>query len=186
MIAIHEQVADAQQLLDRQELLIELSNAESLNSRMESLSQQYEQAQRRLYELNENEVGIAELERRLEQLNASYRIYSTNLEQARIDQELENEHITNMAVAQAPTYVAKALSRRGQLTLALGLIVATLGSIGVAYVFEYFDDSLGTPWDVESRLGLPVLLSVPRSSELWALGGDHAMARARRMPLAAG
>lgn len=186
VIAIQEQVAESQQLLDRQELLIELSNAASLNARMESLTQHYEQNQGRLYELNENEARITELERRVEQLTASYRIYATNLEQARIDQELENEHITNIAVAQAPTYVAKPLSRRGQLTLTLGLIVATLGSIGVAHVFEYFDDSLGTPADVESRLGLPVLLSVPRSSEVWTPGGGRASVGGGRIPLAAG
>jgi uncharacterized protein involved in exopolysaccharide biosynthesis len=164
-IAINEQVRQAQQLLARQELLIELSTAASLQAKLHSLTQQYEQTRKELLTLNENEVRIAELERQLEQLTASYRIYVANLEQARIDHELQNSRITNLTVAQEPTFVAKALSRRRKLVLAMGLIVASLGSVGVAYLFEYLDDSLGTPFDVESRLGLPVLLSVPHSAE---------------------
>jgi uncharacterized protein involved in exopolysaccharide biosynthesis len=164
-LAIHEQVEQAQSLLNRQELFIELSNASALQAKKQSLSQQYETIRNKLRALNEDEVRIAELDRRLEQLNASHRIYLTNLEQARIDQELEDGHITNIAVAQAPTFVPKSLSRRGQITLILGLIVASLGAIGVAYLSEYLDDSLGTPADVESRVGLPVLMTVPWLSE---------------------
>jgi uncharacterized protein involved in exopolysaccharide biosynthesis len=180
-VAIHEQVQQAQRLLDRQELLIEISTAAALRARMQALSQQYEQTKSRLRELNENEVHIAELERRLEQLNASYRIYLTNLEQARIGQALEAEHITNITVAQTPTLVVKPLSRRAQLTLILGLMVAAFGGVGVAYLFEYFDDSLGTPLDVEARLGLPVLLSLPRSTEVTHPGGSVLSRRSRAL-----
>lgn len=184
-IAIHEQVDQAQRLLARQELLIEISAAATQRTKSQSLATAYEQTKSHLRTLNEDEGRISELERRVEQLTSSHRIYQTNLEEARIDQELEAENITNIAVAQAPTFEVKALNRRAQLTLMLGLIVASLGSVGVAYVFEYFDDSLGTPLDVEARLGLPVVLSLPRCSEVAHLPGRHAGSAGRAAPVSA-
>ena len=97
------------------------------------------EARRKLLALNEDEVRIAELERQLEQSTTSYQTYMTNLEQARIDEELETDRITNISVAQAPSLVPEPLGRGSLTILLLGLVVATFGSIGSAYLAEYLD-----------------------------------------------
>ena len=47
------------------------------------------------------------------------------------------------------------------MTLALALVVGTLGGVALALVLEYFDLSLSTSDQVEHRLGLIHLVSVP-------------------------
>ena len=49
------------------------------------------------------------------------------------------------------------------LTLLAGFVVALIGSIALAIVCEHFDPSLKSPQQIEYELGIPVLLSVPRS-----------------------
>ena len=67
-----------------------------------------------------------------------------------------------MKVAQEATLVRKADSPKKALLLALGLILATIGSVALAYLAEWFDQTLRTTDQVEFELGLPVLLSLPQ------------------------
>ena len=45
--------------------------------------------------------------------------------------------------------------------LAIGLIIAVVFGLGMAFVAEYLDDSLKTPNEAEKYLNLPVLGTVP-------------------------
>ena len=114
--------------------------------------------------MNNNEFHIAHLNRKVELLEANYRSYTNNLEQARIDQALEAGRISNVNVVQPASFVASPSSPQLRLTLILGLIVATLGSVAVAFIAELFNRSLTTPEQIEKELGIPVLFSVPRGN----------------------
>ena len=111
--------------------------------------------------LNNQEFELAQLERSVELLEGKYRMHVEKLEQARVNDALGREKISNIKVAQAATLVHKPESPKKALLLALGLLVATAGSIGLAYFAESFDQTLRTTAQVESALGLPVLLSLP-------------------------
>lgn len=127
-----------------------------------SLKQQFEAVQSKIRALNDNELRITDLSRKVELLEASYRNYATNREQARIDQALELGRISNVNVVQPASFVTKPASPRIQLTLIVGLFLATVGAVLVAFAAEYLDPSLRTSEQAEQELGLPVLFSVPR------------------------
>ena len=55
---------------------------------------------------NENELRVTELEREVEMLEGEYSKYSASLEQARIDQALEFQHMSNINVVQEATFEA--------------------------------------------------------------------------------
>jgi len=63
---------------------------------------------------------------------------------------------------QPATYETKPVSPRRRVNLALGLLVGVLGGLGLALLLEYLDHSLETPEDIETKLGLPTLVSIPR------------------------
>jgi capsular polysaccharide biosynthesis protein len=44
----------------------------------------------------------------------------------------------------------------------MGAIIGGLASVGLAFLAERMDQSLKTSQDVEERLNLPVLVSIPR------------------------
>ena len=128
------------------------------------LKQQLEGVASRIRALNDSEFRIRELSREAELLEASYRTYTTNREQARIHAALEAGRISNVNVVQPASFVAKASSPNLRLALALTLVLATLASVLVALVSEHFDQSLKSPEQTEQELGVPVLFSVPRGA----------------------
>jgi capsular polysaccharide biosynthesis protein len=92
----------------------------------------------------------------------SYRTYADNLEQARIDQALKLERISNISVAQPATFQAKANWPKKTLLWGLGLIAGLLTGAGVALVAEYLDHSLKSERDLRQQLELIPLVCVPR------------------------
>lgn len=111
--------------------------------------------------LNDQEYQLAQLERKVQLLDGKYGMHVEKLEQARVNDALGREQICNVKVAQAATLVGKPDSPKKPLLAALGLLVATCGAIGLAFLSESMDQTLRTTDQVESQLGLPVLLSIP-------------------------
>ncbi len=138
--------------------------AAAAKAESDSLKQQFEAVQTKIRALNDNEMRITKLSLKATLLEESYQKYATNREQARIDSALEAGRVSNVNLVQPPTYVAKPSSPLVKLTLAMGLVLATIGALLVALVAEYFDRSLRTPEQIEQELGVPVLFSVPRGT----------------------
>ena len=184
MIAMNEQIRKLQATLDEQpkertqsttavhpghqqlELswLTEQANLASLQARVAKLEAQHAVALERVKDLNSKESGVAQAQRQVDLLEANYRTYAEKLEQARIDQQLETEQISNVNILEPATYVAKAATPNRLLVGGLGLILAVSGSILICLLADYSDHSLKTPDDVEKSLDLPVLMSIPRLS----------------------
>lgn len=143
-------------------LLTEESNLASLQAETKTLDKQLAQLHDRARLLNEHEVKIANLEQEVALCNTNYATYSEKSEQSRIDAALQNERITNVNVIQPANLVAKPISPQKSFILALGVFGGIALGIGVALLAERLDPTLKSPTDVEDRLALPVLLTVPR------------------------
>jgi capsular exopolysaccharide synthesis family protein len=180
--AVQREIVEAQALLDKEEaartqvtrglnaahqqlllaLLTEQTNLSSLQAKIESQNKQYADARAELKTLNDAEVRIMRLMREIATQETNYRKYSENLEEARIDQAMESERISNISVVQAATLPIKAIRPQKLLNLSLGLILGILGAIVLAIFSEYLDHSIKTPEEAEERLQLPALASIPR------------------------
>ena len=134
----------------------------SLESKSDVLRTQLADVRRELKTFNRDEMRIARLQREIALQEADYREYSRNLEEARIEQALETERMSNISIVQPASYSAKPVLPRTLLNLAIGLVVGLLGGVGLAFSLDYLDRSFTTPEDVERRLGVPTLVSIPR------------------------
>ena len=181
VLEIRRQITEAQALLAKEEptrtqvttgintthqqlnldLIKELGTLSSLEAKSRVLKTQQEAARAELTDLNHTEVKMVNLQRELSLLDVKYRKYSDNLEQVRIDQALETNKISNISVVQAATASMKPVRPRKALNLALGLFLGIFGGLGLAFFSEYLDHSLRTPQDVEEKLDLQVLASIP-------------------------
>jgi uncharacterized protein involved in exopolysaccharide biosynthesis len=144
--------------------LREESTLASLRAKEKVLTTQLADARHQLQTLNKDEVRIGRLQRDVQMREADYRKYAAGLEQARIDDSLERERISNINVAETPTLNHQPVRPQGVLALILGCGAAVCGGLVIAFAAEYFDHSLKTPDEVESRLGVPVLVSIPTLS----------------------
>ena len=103
--------------------------------------------------LNNQAFELAQLERKVELLEGKYRMHVEKLEQARVNEALGREQISNVKVAQEATLVRKPDSPKKALLLALGLVLATIGSVALAYLAEWFDQTSANDRPGRSRTG---------------------------------
>jgi len=143
-------------------MLTEQPQMASLQAEVGALQTQLAQAREDLKVFNGNELRLAELQREVEIQIAAYRRYSESAEQTRIDEALESQRICNISVAQQATFNPQPVRPSGLLNLLMGLVVGLTGSVALALLAESRDHTLRSAEDVERKLELPVLMSVPR------------------------
>jgi len=107
------------------------------------------------------ETRMSQLEREISIDSANYREYAQKLEQARIGIALERERISNISVVQEPTLPVDPFRPQKALNLALGFLIALFGGVGVGFVAEFFDHLIRMPADVDAKLGLRTLVTIP-------------------------
>ena len=127
----------------RQSLELDLRREEalaaSLLTKVAVLTDQYAVFQQRFGALNEHEVRITDLERRVAIAEAKYRNYADHLEQARIGDALEANLISNLNIVQPPSLVEKPVSPKPLILFGLTLVVIVVGNIVLVLGSEYLD-----------------------------------------------
>lgn len=129
----------------------------------------------RLQTLNQHEVQLADVDRQVAVLEAEYRKAEKNREQARWDDELKKSQISNVNVAQAPSFGAKPVSPSLLRNLFLGAVVAFGGGILVVFQGAIRDGVIEPRGELdEIRYAAPS--RAPRAAEESAIlaTSDHA------------
>ena len=154
-------------------LALELAQAEGqlsgFKAQLTELNAQRSAALADLKQLNDFDVEADELDRTVKLANAKFQRYDSDLEEARIDDELNNQRIINIVVAQEPTFGEKPISPSKMLVGALSLVLATAGTMALVLGSEKFDSRLRSEEQVEQVLRLPVLAAVPESRAFGAV-----------------
>jgi uncharacterized protein involved in exopolysaccharide biosynthesis len=93
----------------------------------------------------------------------NYLLYVKKLEQARMDDALDERGIVNVAITEHP--VAPALPIWSAFTvLAIGFVAAGIAGTSASFAADYLDPAFRTPEDVLAYLHSPVLASLPERS----------------------
>jgi uncharacterized protein involved in exopolysaccharide biosynthesis len=108
----------------------------AITARAQALEEKIAAAGGELKKLNAAELELARMEREIDLARANYKKYSENLEQARIDQELEAAKISSLNLMQAPSLSVTPVSPQPLPTLAFGLCGSVVASVGVALLFH--------------------------------------------------
>jgi uncharacterized protein involved in exopolysaccharide biosynthesis len=181
VIAAHQKVRDAKDIMGAQpdsrtyattavnpsvqklqvELLAEKAAKDALQARLDNLKHEYSLAAEGLKSINAHELTLNELMRQLSLDEANYRVYASKLEEARIQQSLDNEHISNLNISQPATFVEKPVSPKKSIVLIAGFLMACMGALCVAILAEMNNRVLRSPLEVEDQLGIPVVVTLP-------------------------
>lgn len=97
------------------------------------------------------------------QAEQNYLIYARKREEARASNALDAQRILNVAIAEAATIPFEPSGQPTWMLLLLGLFVAGFGSVALAGIADFLDQSFRTPQEVEAFLGTPVLAAFPRN-----------------------
>ena len=133
----------------------------ALESRIKVLKDYQEGTRTKLAEVNRNEQRIRELERELQQWERNYLLYSTSLEQSRVDESLGASSLANINVFQdaSPPVITQQSTRKAAL---MALMAGLGGGLALAFLLEFgLDPRLKRAVDIEQKLRLPIFLSIP-------------------------
>lgn len=155
LMQIRQQIADARQVVKDEDAKVQITRATNksheaselalhersaqlvaLKARGQSLETKIAAAREELKRINEHEVQIAQVERAIDLAKSNYSKYAENLEQARIDQELDVAKISSLNPIQLPSFSETPISPQPLLVLALAFVGGGLASIGTALLSE--------------------------------------------------
>jgi uncharacterized protein involved in exopolysaccharide biosynthesis len=172
----------------RQTLETELARARvdqaGAQGRLESLAGQVGQYEGQLSRLEGITAEYEGLNRKVKESGDNYQLYKKKEEEARITDELDQNKITNVSVAEAPMSPQLPVRPNRPMNLLLGIFLGALLSMGGMVVAEFLRDTVLTPQELEALTGKAVLASLPKNGRLPQL--RHADAVAGESKLAKG
>lgn len=124
---------------------------------MEGIIAMYKQ---KATELEQKGIQEQDLQRVIKTDEENYLLYQHKREEARMSDMLDQTHILNVAVAEAPSVPVLPTQSR-MIFVVLGLVLGAVMSVGLALALDYFDPSFRTPSEVLNELNIPVLAAVP-------------------------
>ncbi|MEW4452974.1 GNVR domain-containing protein [Bremerella sp. JC817] len=150
-IAISQLVADVEQALSEAEhnranlmqavLARKQADEASLMVQQGKLRDQLVQLTSQLKQLNENEALIGSLSDEVTQLESKYLAYVGDREQARLDEALRTDQITNVSILQEATISPLAIRPQKATVLLLAGVIGMLAGLGIVLTSEQFNPS---------------------------------------------
>ena len=152
-----------------QEVTSELLRAEAqldgAQGKYQSLQNQVLALKSELDDLNAKAFGVERLRRETQAAEESFLLYRKKHEEARISAAMDQQKIINVTIAQPAQRPLRPVSRRLGINLLLAMVVGVLGGLGLAFGFEfYLDHTFTTGEEMERRLGLAHLASIPEEA----------------------
>jgi uncharacterized protein involved in exopolysaccharide biosynthesis len=132
--------------------------------RLEMLAAQVVQYENQLSRLEGITGEYEELTRKVKQADDNYQLYQKKEEEARITDELDENKITNVSVAEAPVQTSIPVRPNRPMNLLLGVFLGALLSLGTVFVAEFMRDTVLTPLELEVLTGQPVLASLSKGA----------------------
>lgn len=133
------------------------AQAASLKAQLAKLDEQRTVAAAELMQLNDYELEVDQLERAATLANTNFFRYSEAFEQARMDDELSKQDITNVNVVQKATLVEKPISPSKLVVAALSLVLAVAGATALVLFCERLGPRLENEPQVEQATRSPAL-----------------------------
>jgi uncharacterized protein involved in exopolysaccharide biosynthesis len=161
---VHENTTDANPayLWLTEELAKSTADLATLQAREEAASKNIQLYRQMALDLGQKQLEQGDLIRDAKVQEGNYLLYLNKQEEARISDALDSKRIVNVAIAESPTLPALPI-RSPWFFVLLGTLMASVGSVTIAFVADSIDPSLRTVADVERVLQLPTLAAVPKS-----------------------
>ncbi|GMT48184.1 MAG: tyrosine protein kinase [bacterium] len=135
-----------------------LNTLDSLRTKKESFSKEIGRLRAELKVLPEEEKRLAGLVLNKEVLSNINAFLFQKLNEATITQA---STISSIQVVDPAIVPKKPIKPQKKRNILLAVVVGLMSGVGFAFFFDYLDNSIKTPRDVEERLGLPVFGHIP-------------------------
>jgi len=131
-------------------------------ARRTALATQLQQYQEGLKKLESATAEHDDLQRQTKEAAENYQLYAKKREESRIADEMDQQKITNVSIAEAPSVAQIPTSPNRPLNVMVGILLAAFVGLGCAFSAELFSDTVHTPRQLEALTGITVLATVPK------------------------
>ncbi|MBC3955990.1 exopolysaccharide transport family protein [Pseudomonas triticifolii] len=180
--AVNEEISNLKKLLNEQDATIQRSESITPNpiyNRMQNVyaDQQtsYARLQTQLAQQNAQiaqleadrqlalnlEPDLSRLQNELDAAEKSYALYTESLEKARIDRELDNSQISNIATIEDATFNPSRVFPKSLMMVLLAFPISVVVGALALYFFYLLDQRIHDGDKIESSFGVPVWTSLP-------------------------
>lgn len=147
------------------DLATENAQISALEARRRVLNDQLARVRADAAKLSSLESTITELQRSKELQEQQYRYLATSLERTRVDEALGPGRVSNISELQSPSPPGRDLKI---VRMTMGGLAAGGLLLGLALAFAvelFLDQSVKRPIEVERSLGLPLVMTIPRTKQ---------------------
>lgn len=134
----------------------------ALEARVQTIGQQVKEIESEVKDLSSLGFKLAELERSRQMEDEKFRYFQSSLEKAQVDDALDPSNLPNIRIIQNPSAPEKSLAE-GAKKVIMGVAGSGLAiGLALAFLIEFvIDRKVSRPTDIQSRLQLPLMLSIP-------------------------
>jgi succinoglycan biosynthesis transport protein ExoP len=144
------------------DLRTESEQVAALKVKIQTLNSQFSQVWTEATNFDKIRSSISELEQKREVVTTNLKYFMNNLEEARIDEALGEDRAANISIYQTPSPPVKGWSKQFKKKVAIVAVGGILAGLALAFFIEFFwDRSIKRPADVETKLRLPLFVSIP-------------------------
>ncbi len=137
-----------------------------LQSMLREKDKQHQEINDEIDKLLSFELKLTEINRNIALLESSLASLKLKLEEARVIEELQRDRISNISIYQPATLVERPASPSKPLLAAAFPLLGIMLGFGLALARETGSKALRTPAHIASKLGRPVLSSIPHTRKL--------------------
>ena len=155
------------------DMITENAKLLALQTRISRLKQHYQETKALIDQITSVEAKIKELERQRATQDANLMTFERKRFDEKVEEEMSKGKLSNITILQQPSPPSMDTTKRTKIVRAVFLGALAAG-LALAFVIEfYFDRSFKRPIEIETKLGLPLFLSIPETRR----NGKHRLAR---------
>lgn len=154
---VQERETLLQRVQEVRTIIIDLKGQASAANRLKKWEAELAELDVQLETLNTMELEYSRLVQDVDVLKRNRKIFLEKLEEQRINQALTQAQAGNVSVISRAVIPTTPTSPKLWMILIAILAVGSAGGLGLAFLFEFLDDTLETDRDVEKYLKVPVL-----------------------------
>lgn len=161
MIAAQSELAEATENLEAQQQVVSGGiRAEYLaaQSEVRALEDELDVAKQQYQEVSRKGADLAELQREVDTNRQLYELFYSRMRETAQTGDLES---VNARIVQAAVVPRVPISPRKKLAVMIAFAFSLAAGIGAAFLLEQLSNTIRSSSDVEDKLGLPLLGSVP-------------------------
>lgn len=159
----------------KSQLLTAQADLAGTRARYDALRVQVEALRSEVKNLNEKSFDLTRLIREATTAEQEYLLYRQKRDEALVSRAMDQQNMVSVSIAREPRRPLTPIGFSKVGLLASALVLVSISGVAIGFARDFFDHSFTTGEELERRLAIPHLASVPELGDVRLAGTDVAL-----------